>query len=164
MQVPPRPGLQTAGGRWAPWDSPPAAFPSPPQMLAANSSSAVCQTAMGPGGSALMPPPSSPSPYSLPRAPRLESPSFSVLEPPALLEPGFWSLQKGNDSEPALSALCIFLGPGKGPPLSLTPSSLRPYTGTLRVPPACLTPAGTGSLGSQRAEPRRGPAWPAVAH
>lgn len=94
----------------------------------------------GQAGSALVPPSSSPSPHSLPRAPHLKSPSSSVFEPPALLSPGFWSLQeKGNGPKPALSALCIFLGAGKGPPLSPMPSSLLPYTGTLSGSRPCLT-------------------------
>lgn len=65
------------------------------------------------------------------RPPRLKDHPLSLCQSPlALREPGLWSLQeKGNDSEPALSALCIFLGPGRVilPP----PQPYAPLTPTL---------------------------------
>lgn len=55
------------------------------------------------------------------------------------------------------------LGQGRAHPSASPPPRSDPTLGHSGSAPACLTPAGTGSLGSQRAEPRRGPAWPAVA-
>lgn len=144
-----RPGLvcrQRAGGGH-PWDSPPAAFPSPPQMLAANSSSAVCQTAMGPGGGQ---PGCHPLPLPLltpcPVLPAWKA-RLSLCWSPRL----FWSLdsgpcRRGMTPNQHCQHFASSLGQGRAHPSASPPPRSDPTLGH----------SGTGSLGSQR---RSGQLW-----